>query len=122
MLKELGQGSLSAASGASADCALSAAGSNASPTAWSPCSSNASYAGLKDGNYTFTARVLGADTDAAPQTAVSNFTVDTSAPAIQVCQRGSLLSLLIAPALHRTVFLATIGGSSACGLVHTDEV
>ena len=85
VLREDGQGALSAPSGASAECALSAAGSAANPTAWSPCTSNASYADLKDGDYTFTARAAGASADAAPQTAVSNFTVDTSAPAIQVC-------------------------------------
>ena len=122
VLREDGKGALSAPSGASAECALAAAGSAASPTAWSPCSSNASYADLKDGDYIFTARTLGAGGNAAPQTAVSNFTVDTSAPAIQVWQLGSVLSPSIAPDLHGKIDPATIAGSSACILLLTTGV
>ena len=102
LVREDGMGALSASSGASAECALSAGGSDASPRAWSPCSSNASYADLKDGDYTFTARALGASANAAPQTAVSNFTVDTSVPAVQVWHQGPLLSPLPAPGLCKS--------------------
>ncbi len=76
--------SLSAVGAPRAECALSAAGSAAGRGAWSPCGSNPSYTNLEDGAYTFMARAPSTSSIIAHQYAVSNFTVDTSAPAMMV--------------------------------------
>ena len=76
--------SLSTAGAQHSECALSAAGPAASRGAWSPCGPIPSYTNLRDGAYTFMARTPSTSSNIAHQYAVSNFTVDTSAPAITV--------------------------------------
>lgn len=84
VLEQDDEASLSTAGAPHAECALSAAGSAASRGAWSPCESAPSYANLRDGTYTFMARTPSTSSNIAHQYAVSNFTVDISAPAIKV--------------------------------------
>ncbi len=51
---------------------------------WSPCGGSATYTNLQDGDYTFSARIIG-QADAPQATlAASNFTVDTAVPVLKV--------------------------------------
>ena len=84
VLQQASSGSVSTIGSPSADCTLTAVGSAAGALGWSPCGPTQTYAGLKDGDYTFMARAPARSAAAAPEMAVSNFTVDTSAPTIEV--------------------------------------
>lgn len=84
VLQQASSGSVSTVGSLSADCMLAAAGPAAGAWGWSPCGPSRTYANLKDGDYTFMARAPARSAGAAPEMAVSNFTVDTSAPTIEV--------------------------------------
>ena len=88
VLQQDDQGALSTLDGPPAECTLSAAGSTASTSAWSPCGSTPTYNNLQDGPYTFMARAPSTSSNLAHQYAIANFTVDTSAPSIKVQHQG----------------------------------
>ncbi len=72
---------------ASFDCRLSGWSEQSSykgSTVWSPCDGSTAFKNLRDGDYTFWARI--ASRADAPEAAMSasNFTVDTSAPVLEV--------------------------------------
>ena len=99
VLQQDRDGALSTASGTSTECALSTAGSAAK--AWSPCGSTQTYASLEDGAYTFMARATSTSSITAQRFAISNFTVDTSAPSIQVRQWMTYVACVLKNAIFQ---------------------
>lgn len=53
-------------------------------TVWLPCDDATAFRGLKDGDYTFWARISGHADSLDASVAGSNFTVDTSSPVLTV--------------------------------------